>query len=510
MSHFRDERMRFHTKEYPVRFCGTVFPCCLLVLTLVTATAQDSCRFPFRPGNFLRYAVGTTGTGEFLLSFQPVHGSLPEPADEHVLVLRTGTRVLDMANRAYARVAPEGILQCTDSVAIRYPLARVINEFFPVVIPAADTMTLRRWYITKASTYVISEARITVLRRFDTTLFGSVARAFRVRKVTRERTELLTLADGYGIVAIDVYNPDGTPKVSAVLSGWVIDGRRHNWDPVLRNFLPLCDGDVHQASVRNTARIGNPPHETTFIISDTVRAADTARGHQWFRLMRTWIDGPGARMRVRSDSNGTFTGTGRDTGVTEELVLPNHAVRGCVVLDWEVTDVRLVTIDGIPRTSIALCAFRGDFDVTSGDEGFEVWTDGIGLTEVNLRAYYSENHKRGSFAFARVCGTVYGTPLSQRYAPVAPGAAALEEVYPHPIERMTGGGATLRATLAHAGSVTLVVVDLHGARVATLYDGYLLAGEHLFQWESGPLPAGLYVAILRAGHTQAVRTLILR
>ncbi|MDM7993107.1 MAG: hypothetical protein QUS11_07310 [Candidatus Fermentibacter sp.] len=51
-----------------------------------------------------------------------------------------------------------------------------------------------------------------------------------------------------------------------------------------------------------------------------------------------------------------------------------------------------------------------------------------------------------------------------------------------------------------AGEVSLLVFDLSGRSVATLVDGALPAGEHEASWAAGEgMPAGVYMAVLRAG-----------
>jgi len=58
---------------------------------------------------------------------------------------------------------------------------------------------------------------------------------------------------------------------------------------------------------------------------------------------------------------------------------------------------------------------------------------------------------------------------------------------------------TLTFRLAEAGEARLEVIDLQGRVVAQVFAGHAEAGEHGFRFDSGALPAGLYVCRLMAG-----------
>jgi len=91
--------------------------------------------------------------------------------------------------------------------------------------------------------------------------------------------------------------------------------------------------------------------------------------------------------------------------------------------------------------------------------------------------------------------------------PPRPGELRLAPPAPNPFNPATA----LRCGLARAADVRLAVYDLAGRRVATLHDGPLAAGEHVFRFEAGQRPAGLYVARLEAGsERRAVKLLLER
>lgn len=70
---------------------------------------------------------------------------------------------------------------------------------------------------------------------------------------------------------------------------------------------------------------------------------------------------------------------------------------------------------------------------------------------------------------------------------VPPGLA----VYPNPIDGLAE--ATVALALDTAAEVRVVVYDMLGREVATLYDGDLLAGAHAFALDAAVLPAGMYL-----------------
>ena len=80
--------------------------------------------------------------------------------------------------------------------------------------------------------------------------------------------------------------------------------------------------------------------------------------------------------------------------------------------------------------------------------------------------------------------------------PAPTSTPAFAAAYPNPAR--TSDALTLRFTLGQPAHATLEVFDVLGRRVATLTDGALPAGEHPLRWEPADLPAGAYVARLRA------------
>jgi len=67
--------------------------------------------------------------------------------------------------------------------------------------------------------------------------------------------------------------------------------------------------------------------------------------------------------------------------------------------------------------------------------------------------------------------------------------------YPNPFNPVT----TISFWLPETGRLKLDVFAVTGAKVATLADGVLSAGEHSVTWNASGFPSGVYFYRLRAG-----------
>lgn len=81
----------------------------------------------------------------------------------------------------------------------------------------------------------------------------------------------------------------------------------------------------------------------------------------------------------------------------------------------------------------------------------------------------------------------------------------LEPAYPNPFNPVT----TIRYAVPVAGPVRLDVFDVLGRRVAVLADGFHGPGAFEVVFDAGPLPSGLYLYRLRAGHRVETKTMVL-
>ncbi len=78
-------------------------------------------------------------------------------------------------------------------------------------------------------------------------------------------------------------------------------------------------------------------------------------------------------------------------------------------------------------------------------------------------------------------------PVAQR--------SRIEGSWPQPVR----SSAMIAFTTAQSGRCRLSIYDSRGREVAVLHDGELRGGRHRAQFRVGDLPAGLYLAVLRAG-----------
>jgi len=89
-------------------------------------------------------------------------------------------------------------------------------------------------------------------------------------------------------------------------------------------------------------------------------------------------------------------------------------------------------------------------------------------------------------------------------APAASGVTALRAVYPNPAART----ATVEATLARAGDLSVRVVDLLGREVMVLASGPAGAGTHRLVLDARSLPSGVYAVVMAADGFRATQRLV--
>ena len=97
--------------------------------------------------------------------------------------------------------------------------------------------------------------------------------------------------------------------------------------------------------------------------------------------------------------------------------------------------------------------------------------------------------------------TVRPDGLAAELKPV--GSTSFQAVNPNPAR--TSDALTLRFSLGQPAHASVEVFDVLGRRVATLADEETTAGEHPVAWRPSGLPAGAYVARLRAGSAVLIR-----
>ncbi len=84
-------------------------------------------------------------------------------------------------------------------------------------------------------------------------------------------------------------------------------------------------------------------------------------------------------------------------------------------------------------------------------------------------------------------------------------AFRLHQNYPNPFNPVTG----IEFELPRAGWTEILIFNLSGQLVTTLYKGYLTTGFHHFKWHAEPLPSGIYFCQLQSGREKAFRRMVL-
>lgn len=83
---------------------------------------------------------------------------------------------------------------------------------------------------------------------------------------------------------------------------------------------------------------------------------------------------------------------------------------------------------------------------------------------------------------------VYNPAVANEDAPETPEHLHLFQNYPNPVADET----TILFELPEPESVSLVVYDVQGKAVETIYEGMLPAGQHQYPWDARPYPSGTY------------------
>ncbi len=140
---------------------------------------------------------------------------------------------------------------------------------------------------------------------------------------------------------------------------------------------------------------------------------------------------------------------------------------------------------------------------------------------IGPRTHYSDSQlhavewKMGDVFFCRFPGDPGGgraaTPLpsgsASGTAPPAghPAAAELRQVSPH----LQHPAVELEYALPIDGPVSLRIYDRWGHQAAVLVDDEQKAGRYSIRWDGGVQPAGIYIAVLRAGEEKILKPIVL-
>jgi hypothetical protein len=80
----------------------------------------------------------------------------------------------------------------------------------------------------------------------------------------------------------------------------------------------------------------------------------------------------------------------------------------------------------------------------------------------------------------------------------------LLQSYPNPFNRAT----TISYSIPNPTNLSLVIYNILGNPVATVFNGYSTAGQHSLSWQATDLPSGVYVCRLQAGNSAGQMRLV--
>ena len=232
----------------------------------------------------------------------------------------------------------------------------------------------------------------------------------------------------------------------------------------------------------------------------------------WLRTYRQFPDSP---VTVTTGSYETYfdpaTATANGSASACRLDAPFGASTVCDTRPYAVTGGHGQTVTIGAQTVVT--TRKQFYNYTSSPSGSNFSTHTIvvaaGIGQISSTSLQTNNAGYTStdtmLRYARVGGTVYGTPLTFPTAgEAAPDAAALAlSVGPNP----ASAAATVRYTLAAPAAVRVTVVDVLGRAVARPVDGARAAGPHTEALGVAGLPAGVYTVRLEVGGWTAVRRL---
>jgi hypothetical protein len=100
-----------------------------------------------------------------------------------------------------------------------------------------------------------------------------------------------------------------------------------------------------------------------------------------------------------------------------------------------------------------------------------------------------------------VSGSV-GIPITNQNLPKN---FKLEQNFPNPFNPIT----MIRVAIPYSCSVSLVIFNILGEQVATIYEDQLPAGEFDFSWNASGMSSGIYWYRLQAGEYTETRKMVL-
>jgi len=152
--------------------------------------------------------------------------------------------------------------------------------------------------------------------------------------------------------------------------------------------------------------------------------------------------------------------------------------------------------------------------VLFGPDGDQLWEDWI--YELNCMAIYSIRQLSQGGYIAAGISMVSGPNNCAQLIRYAPETGIDEGITPQhnsslaaPVPNPSAGGFSISFSLPADGPANLAVYDLAGRRVTELYEGTATTGEHSLAWDTGDLPSGCYIIMLRTDEGVQSRNCVL-
>ena len=81
----------------------------------------------------------------------------------------------------------------------------------------------------------------------------------------------------------------------------------------------------------------------------------------------------------------------------------------------------------------------------------------------------------------------------------------LNRLYPNPFNPVLN----IDFDINQAGFVKIIIVDITGSIIKTVYEGYESAGQHYLSWDSGQLSSGTYFVTLEFENSSLTKKVVL-
>ncbi len=355
-------------------------------------------------------------------------------------------------------VTPDGMLQTYDYSEKKW------RKLFPLSPPLTDST-------------VIDSMRAVVTQRFDTTVFGYLVRAFRMKLTDAGSERLLTIADTFGLIRAEAMI--GSEAATIELINGTIGGVKYNTETRSFDFMPICPGDVrhyrHSFIPLHDPSQQSQKNHSLSIVKDTA-----------INGIRYYAFDPPQRYFIRDSIDGVHE---LDTMYRSQVFfLPSNATPGTLVGSMVVVDTTTILFWGKERRLVKLSVEAVDVGM------YEEWLEGVGRV-YSLSFSYFSGTDIDSLCFAKICDEEHGIALGTQSEISTGGALPLiQGVYPNPASR----NVTVVVSHPDGGLIELEVFEISGRRVSLTRNLVLSHGLNAIRLDLRDIPRGKYIVCARA------------